>query len=74
MCQFYVSSEMEKFKWASLAVYGAAKTAKNPRSAELVRICEGEPLPMLVLGDLILDARRKRKKNDNLQCSMDLNL
>jgi len=50
--KFYLSSKVNNFKWALVAVYGAAQDEHKPDFlAELVRICEDDPLPMLVGGD-----------------------
>jgi hypothetical protein len=50
--KFYVTSKLDNFKWALVAVYGAAQDEhKADFLAELVRICENETLPILVGGD-----------------------
>jgi hypothetical protein len=49
-----------------VAVYGAAQDEQKPEFlAELVRICEDEPLPMLVGGDFNIIRRKEEKNNDN---------
>jgi hypothetical protein len=50
--KFYVTSKCDKFKWVMVPVYGAAQDEHKPAFlSELVRICEDEPLPMIVGGD-----------------------
>ena len=47
-------------------VYGAAQEAKKMDFlAEMVRICENEPLPMLVGGDFNIIRRQEEKNNSN---------
>jgi exonuclease III len=49
-----------------VAVYGAAQDEHKPEFlAELVRICEEEPLPILVGGDFNIIRRKEEKNNDN---------
>jgi endonuclease/exonuclease/phosphatase family metal-dependent hydrolase len=49
-----------------VAVYGAAQDEqKSEFLDELVRICEDEPLPMLVGGDFNIIRRKEEKNNDN---------
>jgi exonuclease III len=49
-----------------VAVYGAAQDEHKPAFlSELVRICEDEPLPMIVGGDFNIIRRREEKNNDN---------
>jgi mannosylglycoprotein endo-beta-mannosidase len=63
--KFYVTSKHDNFKWVLVAVYGAAQDEHKPDFlAELVRICEDEPLPMIVGGDFNI-IRRKEDKNKN---------
>jgi hypothetical protein len=60
--KFYVKSKVDHFRWALVAVYGAAQDEHKPEFlAELVRICENEALPILVGGTLILFVEKKRK-------------
>jgi hypothetical protein len=50
--KFYITSKGDKFKWVLVAVYGAAQEEHKPAFlSELVRICDDEPLSMLVGGD-----------------------
>jgi hypothetical protein len=64
--KFYVTSKKDNFKWVLVAVYGAAQDEQKPEFlAELVRICEDEPLPMIVGGDFNIIRRREEKNNDN---------
>jgi exonuclease III len=63
--KFYVTSKHDNFKWVLVAVYGAAQDEHKPDFlAELVRICEDEPLPLIVGGDFNI-IRRKEDKNKN---------
>jgi hypothetical protein len=63
--KFYVTSKADNFKWVLVAVYGAAQDEQKPDFlAELVRICEDEPLPLLVGEDFNI-VRRKEEKNNN---------
>jgi hypothetical protein len=42
----------DDFEWVFIPVYGAAQeTHKHEFLAELVRMCENEPLPLLLGGD-----------------------
>jgi hypothetical protein len=64
--KFYVTSKNDNFKWALLAVYGAAQDEhKADFLAEIVRICENETLPLLVGGDFNIIRRKEEKNNDN---------
>jgi hypothetical protein len=50
--KFYVTSKSDNLRWALVAVYEAAQDEhKADFLAKLVRICEDEPLPLLVGGD-----------------------
>jgi exonuclease III len=65
--KFYVTSKNDNFKWVLVAVYGAAQDEQKPEFlAELVRICEDEPLPMIVGGDFNIIRRKEEKNNENL--------
>jgi hypothetical protein len=62
----FVTNKSDNFKWAILVVYGAAQDEhKADFLAELVRICENEPLPLLVGGDFNILRRKEDKNNDN---------
>jgi hypothetical protein len=64
--KFFVESKADHFRWALVAVYGAAQDEHKPEFlAELVRICEEEPLPILVGGDINIIRRKEEKNNDN---------
>lgn len=64
--KFYVTSKVDNFKRVLIAVYGAAQDDKKPDFlAELVRICEDEPLPMIVGGDFHIIRRKEEKNKDN---------
>jgi hypothetical protein len=50
--KFHLKCKKDGFEWALVAFYGAAQDANKPDfSAELVRVCESESLPMMVGGD-----------------------
>ena len=50
--KFRVRSKIDGFRWALVAVYGAAKPKLMPDFlADLVRICGDERLPIMVGGD-----------------------
>jgi hypothetical protein len=64
--KFHVTSKNDNYKWALVVVYGAAQDEKKTNFlAELVRICENEPLPMLVGGDFNIIRGPHEKNNDN---------
>jgi hypothetical protein len=64
--KFYVESKSDHFRWALVAVYGVAQNEHKPEFlAELVRICEEEPLLILVGGDFNIIRRKEEKNNDN---------
>ena len=64
--KLHLTSKLDGFTWALVVVYGAAQDSKKPEFlAELVRICEGETLPMLVGGDFNIIRRQEEKNNDN---------
>jgi hypothetical protein len=64
--KFYVTSKKDNFKWALVVVYGVAQEELKPDFlAELVRICENEPLPMLVGGDFNIIRCPEEENNDN---------
>jgi hypothetical protein len=63
--KFYVTSKSDNFKWALVAVYGAAQDEhKAGFLAELVRICENESLPLIVGGDFNIIRRKEEKNNE----------
>ena len=64
--KFHLRSKSDGFRWILVVVYGAAQESKKPDFlAELVRICEGETLPMLVGGDFNIIRRQEEKNNSN---------
>lgn len=64
--KFYITSRVDHFLWALVAVYGAAQDKQKPEFlAELVHICENEPLPILVGGDFNIIRRKEEKNNEN---------
>ena len=66
--KFRVRSKIDGFRWALVAVYGAAQPELNPDFlANLVRICGGERLPIMVGGDFNIIRRQDEKKNDNFE-------
>ncbi|XP_044947663.1 uncharacterized protein LOC123397007 [Hordeum vulgare subsp. vulgare] len=64
--KFRVRSKVDGFKWALVAVYGAAQLEFKPDFlADLVRICGDETLPIMVGGDFNIIRRQNEKNNDN---------
>jgi exonuclease III len=64
--KFHLKIKQDNFKWALVAVYGAAQDRhKSSFLAELVRICENETLPLLVGGDFNIIRRKEEKNNEN---------
>ena len=64
--KLHLRTKLDGFSWALVVVYGAAQDNKKPEFlAELVRICEGETVPMLVGGDFNIIRRHEEKNNDN---------
>lgn len=64
--KFHARSKVDGFRWALVAVYGAAQPEfKLDFLADLVRVCGGETLPILVGGDFNIIRRREEKNNDN---------
>lgn len=64
--KFRVRSKLDGFRWALVAVYGAARPEfKSDFPADLVRSCRDERLPILVGGDFNIIRRREEKNNDN---------
>ena len=60
--KFRVRSKIDGFRWALVAVYGAAQAELKPDFlADLVRICGDERLPILV-GEISISLEEKRKK------------
>jgi len=60
--KLHLRTKLDGFSWALVVVYGAAQDNKKPEFlAELVRICEGETLPLLVGGISILLGDKRRK-------------
>ena len=60
--KFCVRSKIDGFRWALVAVYGAAQPELKPEFlADLVRICGDERLPILV-GKISISLEDKRKK------------
>ena len=50
--KLHLTIKTDGFRWALVVVYGAAQDEKKPEFlAEMVRICEGETIPMLVGGE-----------------------
>ena len=64
--KLHFKSKTDGFLWALVAVYGAAQDEnKSNFLSELVRICDGDSLPMLVGGDFNIIRRQEEKNNDN---------
>ena len=60
--KFRVRSKIDGFRWALVAVYGAAQPELKPYFlANLVRICGDERLPILVGGDFNIIRRQEEK-------------
>ena len=61
-----IKSKSDGFEWVLVPVYGAAQDAlKHEFLSELVRLCDDEPLPMLLAGDFNLLRRPEEKSNNN---------
>jgi hypothetical protein len=61
-----LKSKFEGFEWVLVPVYGAAQDSlKHEFLAELVRLCEGEPLPLLLAGDFNILRKPEEKSNNN---------
>ena len=64
--KLHVKSKCDGFEWVLVSVYGAAQDDHKPNFlAELVRMCENEPLPLLVGGDFNIIRNPKEKNNAN---------
>ena len=64
--KFRVRSKIDGFRWALVAVYGAAQPELKPEFlANLVRICGDERLPISVGGYFTIIKRQEEKNNDN---------
>jgi exonuclease III len=60
-----VRCKTDRFEWAFVLVYGAAQDEhKGKFLAEMVKMCESEPLPMLVGGDFNILRQKEDKNND----------
>ena len=63
--KFKITSKMDGFRWALVAVYGAAQPElKSEFLADLVRICD-EQLPLLIGGDFNIIRWAYEKNNNN---------
>lgn len=63
--KFKITSKMDGFRWALVAVYGAAQPElKSEFLADLVRICD-KKLPLLIGGDFNIIRWAYEKNNDN---------
>ena len=64
--KFHLISKMDNFEWSLVVVYGAAQNDhKGEFLAELVRMCDNEPLPLLVGGDFNIMRRQSDKNTAN---------
>ena len=60
--KLYIKSKSDGFEWVLVSVYGAAQDDHKPLFlSELVRLCENEPLPMLVGGDFNIIRKPEEK-------------
>ena len=60
--KFRARSKLDGFRWALVAVYGAAQSEFKPDFlADLVRICGDERLPVL-MGVILTSLRGKKKR------------
>jgi hypothetical protein len=66
--KFHIKCKRYGFEWILVPVYGVAQDAhKADFLAELVRTCESETLPMLIVGDFNIIRKRDEKNNDNFR-------
>jgi hypothetical protein len=64
--KLHLRSKSDGFEWVFIPVYGAAQEVHKPEFlSELVRMCEAEPLPMLLGGDFNILRRPEEKNNAN---------
>ena len=64
--KLFLKSKNDGFEWVLVSVYGAAQDEFKPQFlSELVRLCENEPLPMMVGGDFNIIRKPEKKNNDN---------
>ena len=64
--KLFLKSKRDGFQWVLVSVYGAAQDEHKPQFlSELVRLCENEPLPMMVGGDFNIIRKPEEKNNDN---------
>src|SRR6266540_4912302 len=64
--KLHLRCKNDGFEWVLILVYGASQDSHKPEFlSELVRMCESEPLPMLVGGGFNIIRRREEKSNDN---------
>ena len=64
--RLHIKSKFDGFEWILVSVYGAAQEKHKAQFlSELVRMCEAETLPMLLVGDFNILRRREDKSNDN---------
>jgi hypothetical protein len=63
-----ITSKIDGFQWLLVPVYGAAQDKnKYEFLAELVRTCESETIPMLLVGDFNILRKPEDKSNDNFK-------
>jgi hypothetical protein len=64
--KFHVTSKLDNYKWGLVAAYGAAQDEhKTDFLAELARIRDNEPLPIMVGGDFNIIRHKEEKNNEN---------
>ena len=65
--KLFLKSKRDGFQWVLVLVYGAAQDEHKPQFlSELVRLCENEPLPMMVGGDFNIIRKPKEKTTINI--------
>ena len=64
--KMHIKCKRDGFEWVFVPVYGAAQEAQKAEFlAEMVRMCDSEPLPKLVGGDFNIIRSREEKNNNN---------
>jgi len=64
--KLHLKCKRDGFEWVLVPVYGAAQEEhKAEFLSELVRMCESEPLPMLIGGDFNIIRKKEENNNNN---------